>query len=147
MELIRSEGDRKIWLAGYQDRDVVSFPFDGKAFVCIVWNNREGFTSRSLVEMLLKANCKYFLAGGYESDAWEYLADEIHLSLYPDFGPPASEHVMTTSHKDEPLEEVIWFAWNNTNFDHHDFKNFGLIQAGQGYSKDEILRMIDKALT
>ena len=143
MELLRKIDDKHLWLENFKDEnDISPLYFNNQPFVTIVWNNHEGFISTALIEKLLKMHCKYFLAGGYNSQEWENTVDQIYLSLYPDFNPPESEHVMTTSHPNESLEEVVRFALNNTNFDHHDFKHFLIIQIGSNYSKEEILKFI-----
>ena len=144
MELITTMDEKNIWFENYQESVDISFPFEHKPFVGIVWNNKENFVSKPLIESLLKENCKYFLVGGYNCQEWENQADMTRYYLNPDNNE--EEFVMTTSHQDEPLNEVIWFALNNTNFDYHDFKNFLIVQIGQKYSKEEILDFINKSV-
>jgi UDP-N-acetylmuramyl pentapeptide synthase len=39
-------------------------------------------------------------------------------------------HVMTTWHTDEPEQEVVFFAFNLTNFDEHDFRKYLVLTIG-----------------
>lgn len=142
MKSIYKTKNKHIWLENFLETKEIIFPFNGEPFVCMIWNNKEDFVSPPLIQKVLQENCKYFLAGGKNSENWHHYADEIHISLYPDFSPPDWEHVMTTWHENETLEEVMWFALNNTNFDHHDFKNYVLIEIDTHFSQMEILKLI-----
>lgn len=143
MKIIQTKDDKNIWLENFLNDKQISFPFNNKPFVCIIWNNREDFVSPTLIEKILKANCKYFVAGGKDCEKRHDYADEINISLYPNFNPPDSKDVMTTWHEKESLKEVIWFALNNTNFDNHDFKNYLLIQIDTNFPKEDILKIIN----
>ncbi len=144
MELFTKHKGKEIWLHNYRKDGDLNIDFNNSPFVCMVWNNRENFVSPVLIEQLLKANCKYIVVGGKNCEKWHDYADEIHISLYSDFQVPDSEHVMTTWHDNEPLEEVIWFTLNNTNFDSYEFNKFLFIQIDTKFSQDEIQKIIDK---
>lgn len=64
------------------------------------------YVSRWLVE----SGCKYALTWGREAEAWSESIDDAGLeaSDYEDVGD--DQVVMTTSHEDEELSEVFWFA-------------------------------------
>lgn len=142
MELIATKGDRKVWLMNYNETPL-SFPFEGEPFVCVIWNNKEGYSSKSLAKEIIKANCKYFLAGGVNCHQWELLADLAYIDQFPEETRTKDDHAMTTAHENEPLEEVLWFALMNTNFDYHDFKDFLVVQIGDKYSKESMQKIAD----
>ena len=110
----------------------------------MIWNNKKNFVSPFLIKQILKANCKYLVAGGENCEEWHDETDIININLYPNFQVPESEDVMTTWHDNEPLKEVIWFALNNTNFDYYDFNKFLLIQIDAKFSNDEIKKIVDE---
>lgn len=59
---------------------------------------------------LVESGCKYALTWGREAEAWSESIDDASLeaSDYEDVGD--DQVVMTTSHEDEDLSEVFWFA-------------------------------------
>ena len=70
----------------------------------MIWNNKKNFVSPFLIKQILKANCKYLVAGGENCEEWHDETDIININLYPNFQVPESEDVMTTWHDNEPLK-------------------------------------------
>ena len=63
-------------------------------------------------EWLVRSGCRYMMAWGAGSSAWDDSVDYAALST-ADFGAgPDEQQVMTTWHDDEPLSETFWFAGN-----------------------------------
>ena len=143
MDHITAAGLKQVWLENHTPGHQPAFPFAGRAFVCVLWNNVKDSLSPEPITQLLNANCKYIVAGGHDSEKWHDLADHLFISRYPDYAPPDSEHVMTTWHQDEPLEEVLWFGLNNTDFDDYRFTDYLVLQIGECYSPEYIGKLID----
>ena len=59
---------------------------------------------------LVSSGCRVMLAWGKDCSSWDEAVDEANLERF-DYGDvPDEETVMTTSHEDDDLEEVFWFA-------------------------------------
>lgn len=144
MKLISKHKEKEIWLQHYKNDEPLGIDFKGDPFVCMLWNDRENFVSSELIEEILKKGCRYFVAGGIDCEKWHDYTDEIHFNFYPDFQIPDSEHVMTTWHDNETLEEVIRFALNLTYFDDYQFDKFLFILIDSKLSEAEVVSIIDK---
>jgi hypothetical protein len=59
---------------------------------------------------LVSSGCRCLLACGKDCSSWDEAVEEANLERF-DYGDiPDEETVVTTSHEDEELEEVFWFA-------------------------------------
>jgi hypothetical protein len=67
----------------------------------------------------IDAGASYVCAWGPDSPAIEETFD--YASFLPELGEPISFTLMTTSHKSEPLEDALWFAFYNAT--HSDEQN------------------------
>lgn len=59
---------------------------------------------------LAASNCRYLLAWGECCEDWAESAADAQLEAFDYEEVPAERLLMTTSHEDEELEEVFWFA-------------------------------------
>ena len=59
----------------------------------------------------VEAGASYVCAWGPASDEVEEMFD--YASFLPELGEPLPFTLMTTSHRDEPLEDALWFAFYN----------------------------------
>lgn len=71
----------------------------------------------ALSRAFIDEGCRYAVCTGHECTTWDDSIDLACILKDPDFDPPDEEHVMTTWHDDEPLEEVARFFLNCTTFD------------------------------
>jgi hypothetical protein len=86
---------------------------------------------------LVSSGCRYMLAWGTECSAWDDAVDEANLERF-DYGDiPEEEVVMTTSHEDDDLEEVFWFAKNRAKHPVLDLTETVLIHVGDVAKQDE----------
>jgi hypothetical protein len=148
MERIKKKGNREIWLENYTEEQNISLPFKNRPFVCMIWNNKKKFISSPLIKQLVNSKCKYFVTGGLNCEKWHDLADKLILKLiynnvYPNPDVPDNEFVMTTWHKKQPLEKIIFHGLNCTDFGNHKFRDYLIIQIKAGFSKQDILKTID----
>ena len=58
---------------------------------------------------LVACGCRYLLAWGADCEAWRDAIDDAALEAH-DYDVPDESKVLSTSHEDEDLEEVFWFA-------------------------------------
>ena len=59
---------------------------------------------------LVASGCRSMLAWGKECESWHDAVDDANLEAFDYEDIPPEQHVMTTWHADEDLDEVFWFA-------------------------------------
>jgi hypothetical protein len=59
---------------------------------------------------LAASGCRYLMAWGPDCVSWAESVDEAHLEAFNYEDVPRARYVMSTSHEDEELSEVFWFA-------------------------------------
>lgn len=59
---------------------------------------------------LVDAGCRVLLAWGLDAGAWAEAVQEASQEAYNYEDIPEEQLVVTTSHEDEELDEVFWFA-------------------------------------
>ena len=62
-------------------------------------------------DWLIESRCLYFMATGVECETWHDCLDWANLKARHVHEIPQESFVMTTWHADEPLSEVLWFAY------------------------------------
>ena len=62
-------------------------------------------------DWLIESHCLYFMATGVECETWHDCLDWANLKACEFHKIPQESFVMTTWHADEPLSEVLWFAY------------------------------------
>ena len=104
-------------------------------FPCLIWDHLGLLVEaerRSIAACLLDAGCRYAVCGGANCSEWENAVDFEYIARHlaePDEALDES-HVMTTSHKNEDIDDVAFFFVQNTNFDNHDFRNYLILHVG-----------------
>jgi hypothetical protein len=59
---------------------------------------------------LASSGCRYLLAWGKDCEAWKEAFEDAHLELVNYEDVPPEQAVLSTSHEDDDMEEVFWFA-------------------------------------
>ncbi len=83
-----------------------------KHFACfIAWDSKNNSVQEisDLAETLIKNGAAYFCNWGNDSERIEDICDEIDSNPDKEFGSPDDSVIMTTAHKDESLEEALFF--------------------------------------
>jgi hypothetical protein len=96
--------------------------FSSPKFICfLAWDaSQETVEAISHVaEKLLNSGCVYFCAWGNDCERVHDITDEVCVSLYP--SEDDESVIMTTWHKDESLDEALWFFLRCTWPDDHYF--------------------------
>jgi len=95
--------------------------FDGEPYAALVWATRPTSDAQKqrITHALVASGCRYVVCGGAQSEAWEEAADDAYLLQEL----PEDDMVMTTSHRGEPPDEVVFFLANATRL-HRDFSRF-----------------------
>ncbi len=102
-------------------------------YPALVWNTVPSVAIREIIEIirvLYSSGCRYVVAGGVDCEQWHDIADEEFIAQFPNQGQQDEDFVMTSWHTSESPEDVAFFFVNHTNFDHHDFKRFVVVQFG-----------------
>lgn len=125
-------------------------PFQGDFYVCVLWDCDSGFDSiqrRQLATALLSSGCRYAVCAGTECEVWHDDVDLVYVTQHLDDPPDKPEpFVMTTWHTGESEEDVIYFAFNCTNFDEHAFSHFLVLIVGRDPArKDRLERLVRTA--
>jgi len=81
-------------------------------YVLVVASERTAcFSSTEVARAWIDAGASYVCAWGRTSGETEEAFD--YSAFLPELGAPLSFTLMTTSHREEPLEEALWFAFYN----------------------------------
>ena len=133
MELLASTDRQEVWIDELRRPYSLASPFAGMEYVCILFANDELTTKAEqnlISERLIETGCKYAVCAGHNCSSWDDSVDMAHLAMY-DFNPPEDEHVMTTWHENESVEEILHFGLNNTDFDRHEFVRYLILFVGE----------------
>lgn len=102
-------------------------PFDGEAFVCIIFNNDPIISNdeqNKISDNLIASNCRYAVCAGHDCSSWDDSIDWAYISTDENYDPPDETFVMPTWHDDETVNDIMFFGLNNSNFDDHEFKRY-----------------------
>jgi hypothetical protein len=146
MDLLNKKNQKEIWLMQLDKPYAFLYPFDGEAFVCILFNNDPFISNEEqnkISEDLVASNCRYAVCAGDDSSSWDNSIDMAYISTDENYDPPDDTMVMTTWHDDETISDIMFFGLNNTNFDYHDFKKYLVLFIG---SKEGLRDEIEEAI-
>jgi hypothetical protein len=101
---------------------------------------------RQLVsDWLVRSDCLYAMAWGYESTKWDDSVDHANLAAF-DYGDiPEDRFVMTTWHEKETLSEVFWFAKHCAYHSKIDLESTLIVHIAATQRKDEMLKLYCRA--
>lgn len=94
---------------------------------------------------IVNYGCLYMMAWGQNCSAWDDSVDWASLEKSDFEDVPAEQFVMTTSHEDEPLDEVFQFS---KKFAHHPvvpLEQTVILHIATASREGEILRMYEIA--
>lgn len=98
-----------------------------------------------LSRWLVSSGCRYMLAWGKDCVSWSDTVDDANLERF-DYGDvPDEETVMTTSHEEDDLDEVFWFAKNRAKHAVLDLNDTLLIHIGDTEKREEFEELYDDA--
>ena len=109
-------GSRQVWV-GEAPVDGFSSPFAGAEFAVMVaaFRTAAAVDRVRLARSIVEQGCRYAVCAGTDCDHWEDAFDTVAVERNPD--GDASRLVMTTSHRDESLDEVAEFLFTCTFID------------------------------
>lgn len=126
MQQIASDPHRAFFFHAMQPADALP-PFAGEPYAALVWATCPTSEAQKhrIAQALIESGCRYVVCGGAECEAWEEAADDAYLMQdLPDDGG-----VMTTSHRGEAPDEVVFFLANATRM-HRDFSRCLVLLVG-----------------
>jgi hypothetical protein len=87
---------------------------------------------------LIEAGCAYALAWGKDSEAWREALEDASLEAvnYEEVADP--QRVLTTSHEDEDLDEVFWFAQHRATHPAHELNDTLLLHIADAPRREEL---------
>lgn len=86
---------------------------------------------------LVSSGCRYMLAWGTGCSEWAEAVDDANLERFDYGAMPDEELVMTTSHEDDDLDEVFWFAKNRAKHPAIELEETVLIHIGDVEKRSE----------
>jgi hypothetical protein len=132
MQQIATDDRRAFFLQAMEPGDDLPPPFGDQPYAALVWATRptSDVQKQRIAHALIASGCRYVVCGGAQSEAWEEAADDAYLTQddLPD-PVPQDRMVMTSSHRGEPPDEVVFFLANNTRL-HHEFSRYLVLLVG-----------------
>lgn len=127
MQQIASDSQRAFFLHALEPGDELSPPFEGEPYAALVWATRPTSEAQKqrITHALIASGCRYVVCGGAQSEAWEEAADDAYLVA----DLPQDDVVMTSSHRGEPPDEVVFFFANNTRL-HGEYTRYLVLVVG-----------------
>lgn len=79
-------------------------------FVLVVEASASEHWRERVCGWMIERGCLYMMAWGPENDPWERAVDRANIEDFANCDIPKDKFIYTTSHDDEPLENVFWFS-------------------------------------
>ena len=96
---------------------------------------------------LIDSGCVYAIAWGNMCKSWHDNIDDASLIKF-DWGDiPDDQHVMTTWHDDEPLDEVMWFAFHAAKHPEIELQETVFLHISLAADEERILSLWDKSIS
>lgn len=87
---------------------------------------------------LVQSGCSYVMACGTDCVSWEESVNEANLEAFNYEDIPAEKLVVATSHEDEELSEVFWFAKHRAAHPSHELRNTVILHISPTGKKIEL---------
>jgi hypothetical protein len=88
---------------------------------------------------LVLSGCRFMMAWGTDCGAWAESVDEALLEAFNYDDVPQDRSVVTTSHEDEELSEVFWFAKHRARHPVHELKNMVIVHISEKDKGESLL--------
>lgn len=98
-------------------------------------------TARTLIE----SGCLVALAWGADAERWKEALDDAHLEATNYEDVPDEQRVLVTSHEDEDLEEVFWFARHRAAHPAHELRDTLLLHIADAPRREELEALFNDA--
>jgi hypothetical protein len=93
---------------------------------------------------LVESGCLYMMAWGRDAEDWHDAVDWANRRRFPD-ETPDDQLVMTTSHDDEPLKEVFWYAQFCASHPEADLEHALIVHVSAESARDDMLALYEAA--
>ena len=111
-------------------------------FACLLYSNQEKASSdeiESVANWLVNSGCRYVVCAGVKCEEWHDTIDTADTIRDPN----TQNLIMTTWHKNETVEDVVWFWLNLTDFENIAFENYLALLIGNSKTiKEKIQQAI-----
>lgn len=102
---------------------------DGDVLETVRWD-----ISRWLVE----SGCNYAMVWGRDAAQWQESIDDAHLEATNYEDVDEADLVITTSHEDDDLSEVFWFARHRASHPAHELHDTLIVHIADAPRREEI---------
>ncbi|TFW16344.1 DUF7684 family protein [Duganella callida] len=87
---------------------------------------------------LIAEGCQYALAWGKDAEAWREAIDDAALEAVNYEDIPDEQKVLITSHEDDDLDEVFWFARHRAAHPAHELQQTLILHIADAPRREEI---------
>jgi len=95
---------------------------------------------QAFASQLISSGCRYAVCAGIDCSAWHDAFDLawVQQHLNDSEEKKDAEHVMTTWHEGDSIDDVAFFFVYNTNFDEYDFRQFLVLHLGDSPVRHDV---------
>ena len=108
-------------------------------FACLLYSNQKKVSSDEMglvANWLVNSGCRYAVCAGLKCEEWHDTIDTA--DTIRDLN--TQNLIMTTWHKNETVEDVVWFWLNLTDFEDIAFENYLVLLVGDSKTIEEKIR-------
>lgn len=120
-------------LKSIEDLKKINFNKEPYACLIIALKKTDKDFKEKVSNFLINSNCLYTLSAGQETNEWHNEVDLAEYNKYKHKFYPEESHVMTSEHRNEEIEETVYFLFNITTYGYisDPFKNYLLLFIGE----------------
>lgn len=139
---IKGVGDRNVWVHKISTPyNLEKMPFNNEPYICLTVGLNKKINTRDLKKIakrLIDSNCIYSVSAGKKCKEMELEVDVIFVNKMGDKDYGDKEMVMTTSHSNEKIEEVVWFFFTTANHPYYiPAKNYLILFIGENDKEEK----------
>jgi hypothetical protein len=113
--------------------------------IVVVEGDVSQFWQWDVSRWLVSSGCRYMLAWGTECSSWDESVDEANLEAFNYEDIPEDRLVMTTSHDDEELSEVFWFAKHRAHHPAQDLRDTIIVHISEQARQEDLKEMYENS--
>lgn len=120
------------------DADSLTPPFeDDYALLLVITSPLVSVRQRDRITSdIVSSRCQYALTFGHDCEVWHDVIDETCVGD----GAGEERFLMTTSHDDEPIEDVVDFLWWNTSYEEFASERLAVVFIGVDSELESAIR-------
>lgn len=124
--ILTDRSDQFFYYSRFQKSSFFNSPVCNENYACLFWLDYEyDFLELVLIgKHLIRTGCRYAVCGGEYADVAELAVDLAYVQMEIEGEISEENHVMTTTHAQERVNDIVYWLKMCTHFDHHVFRYF-----------------------